>query len=177
MAPSGAGKSTLLSLLAGLASPESGAVSIFGQDPAAARKAGEIAWVGQTAHVFSGSIAANIALGRPEVDASAIAEALRVARLSRVAELHGRTPLGEGGTGLSGGEIVRLAVARAAASKSARLILADEPTAHLDAETARLVTESLLDLARGRTLIVVTHDTELAARMDRTVMLAAEVNA
>lgn len=177
MAPSGAGKSTLLSLLAGLASPESGAVSIFGQDPAAARKAGEIAWVGQTAHVFSGSIAANIALGRPEVDASAIAEALRVARLSRVAELHGRSPLGEGGTGLSGGEIVRLAVARAAASKSARLILADEPTAHLDAETARLVTESLLDLARGRTLIVVTHDTELAARMDRTVMLAAEVSA
>ena len=177
MAPSGTGKSTLLSLLAGLASPQGGTLRIFGKSPPGAREAGEIAWVGQSAHVFSGSITANIALGRPEVDTTAVGEALAVARLARVAELHGRTPLGEGGVGLSGGEIVRLAIARAAASASARLILADEPTAHLDAETARLVTESLIDLADGRTLIVVTHDAELAARMDRTITLSAEVNA
>lgn len=177
MAPSGAGKSTLLSLLAGLASPDGGTLTLFGKKPAAAREAGETAWVGQAAHVFSGSIAANISLGRPEVNATAIAEALTVARLSRVAEIHGRAPLGEGGTGLSGGEIVRLAIARAAASHGARLILADEPTAHLDAETARLVTESLLDLAKGRTLVVVTHDVELAARMDRTITLTTEIGA
>ena len=71
---------------------------------------------------------------------------------------------------------MRLAIARAAASQSARLILADEPTAHLDADTARLVTESLLDLAANRTLIVVTHDVQLAAHMDRTVTLAGEIN-
>lgn len=177
MAPSGAGKSTLLSLIAGLAAPEGGSLLLSGRLPAAARETGEIAWIGQSAHVFSGSIAANVSLGRDEVDAGAVATALAVARLSHVAESHGRAPLGEGGTGLSGGEIVRLAIARAAASAKARLILADEPTAHLDAVTADLVTESLLDLARGRTLVVVTHDATLAARMDRIVTLAAEEGA
>ncbi len=174
MAPSGSGKSTLLSLLAGLAALQAGKLAVFGRLPAAAREAGDIAWIGQSAHVFSGSIAANVSLGRPDVDADAVAGALAAGRLSHVAESHGRAPLGEGGTGLSGGEIVRLAIARAAANRKARLILADEPTAHLDAATADLVTESLLDLAKGRTLIVVTHDAALAARMDRTVTLVAE---
>lgn len=177
MAPSGAGKSTLLSLIAGLATPEAGSLLLSGHSPAAARETGEIAWIGQSVHVFSGSIAANVSLGRDEVDAGAVATALAVSRLSHVAESHGRSPLGEGGTGLSGGEIVRLAIARAAASKKARLILADEPTAHLDAVTADLVTDSLLDLAKGRTLVVVTHDAVLAARMDRIVTLAAEEGA
>ncbi|PZU88286.1 MAG: thiol reductant ABC exporter subunit CydD [Shinella sp.] len=177
MAPSGAGKSTLLSLIAGLAAPEAGSLLLSGNSPATARETGEIAWIGQSAHVFSGSIAANVSLGRTEVDAGAVASALAVSRLSHVAESHGRAPLGEGGTGLSGGEIVRLAIARAAASAKARLILADEPTAHLDAATAHLVTDSLLDLAKGRTLVVVTHDAALAARMDRIVTLAAEENA
>ncbi|MCM2394663.1 thiol reductant ABC exporter subunit CydD [Rhizobium sp. S95] len=177
MAPSGAGKSTLLSLIAGLAAPEAGSLLLSGHSPAAAREACEIAWIGQSAHVFSGSIATNVSLGRDEVDAGAVASALAVSRLSHVAESHGRAPLGEGGTGLSGGEIVRLAIARAAASTKARLILADEPTAHLDAVTADLVTDSLLDLAKGRTLVVVTHDVVLAARMDRIVALAAEEGA
>lgn len=177
MAPSGAGKSTLLSLIAGLATPEAGSLLLSGHSPAAARETGEIAWIGQSVHVFSGSIAANVSLGRDEVDAGAVATALAVSRLSHVAESHGRSPLGEGGTGLSGGEIVRLAIARAAASTKARLILADEPTAHLDAVTADLVTDSLLDLAKGRTLVVVTHDAVLAARMDRIVTLAAEEGA
>ncbi|MCX8998138.1 thiol reductant ABC exporter subunit CydD [Rhizobiaceae bacterium BDR2-2] len=176
MAPSGAGKSTLLSLIAGLAAPQEGRISIFGRDPAAARAAGGIAWIGQSAHVFSGSIAANVSLGRPDVGPQAVAGALEVARLTQVAGAHGKAPLGEGGTGLSGGEIVRLAVARAAASRNATLILADEPTAHLDSQTAGLVTDSLLDLARGRTLIVVTHDAKLAARMDRIVTLAPETD-
>ncbi len=171
VAPSGGGKSTLFSLIAGLAAPQGGHVAIGGREPAAAREAGEIAWVGQSAHIFSGSIAANVALGRPEVDEAAIAAALDVARLSAVARAHGKTPLGEGGAGLSGGEIVRLAIARAAASPSALLILADEPTAHLDAETAALVTESLIELAAGRTLVVATHDAALAARMDRVITL------
>ena len=177
MAPSGAGKSTLLSVIAGLAAPEAGSLLLSGHSPAKAREACEIAWIGQSAHVFSGSIAANVSLGRDEVDAGAVASALAVSRLSHVAESHGRAPLGEGGTGLSGGEIVRLAIARAAASTKARLILADEPTAHLDAATADLVTDSLLDLAKGRTLVVVTHDAALAARMDRIVTLAAEEGA
>ena len=167
-APSGAGKSTLLSLLAGLATPDAGQVLLFGTSAADARDAGLITWVGQNAHIFSGSITANVALGREDAD---VTTALRVARLEAVAETHGKAPLGEGGRGLSGGEVVRLAIARAAANPQARLIIADEPTAHLDAATAELVTESLLDLAKDRTLIVATHDAVLLARMDRVVTL------
>lgn len=169
-APSGAGKSTLLSLLAGLATQDAGQVLLFGTSAADARNAGSIAWVGQNAHIFSGSMAANVALGRADAP---VADALHVARLEAVAETHGKAPLGEGGRGLSGGEVVRLAIARAAANPWARLIIADEPTAHLDAATAELVTESLLDLAKDRTLIVATHDAALLARMDRVVTLIA----
>ena len=75
-------------------------------------------------------------------------------------------------TGLSGGEIVRLALARLALSRDAGLLLVDEPTAHLDPATAAQVTDALLQLARGRTLIVATHDAELAAAMHRVVELA-----
>ncbi|RDW11659.1 thiol reductant ABC exporter subunit CydD, partial [Paracoccus thiocyanatus] len=69
------------------------------------------------------------------------------------------------------GEALRLALARVAATPQAGLILADEPTAHLDAATADEITDGLLALARGRTLIVATHDRELAARMDRIIRL------
>lgn len=76
--------------------------------------------------------------------------------------------------GLSGGEALRLAIARAACNRDACIVLADEPTAHLDAETSSEITEGLLALARGRTLVVATHDPRLAARMDRTIVLDPE---
>ena len=79
--------------------------------------------------------------------------------------------IGENGVGLSGGEASRLALARIAAKPGVGLILADEPTAHLDTTTAEAVTETLLALAKGRTLIVATHDPVLAARMNRVVRL------
>ena len=81
--------------------------------------------------------------------------------------------IGEGGFGLSGGEALRLALARASATPQAGLVLADEPTAHLDRETAREITESLLRVSRGKTLVVATHDPVLAARMDRVITLNA----
>ena len=68
-----------------------------------------------------------------------------------------------------GGEALRLAIARAAADPQADLLLVDEPTAHLDAATAADVTERLLMLAQGKTLIVATHDPVLAARLDRSL--------
>ncbi|MEG2049467.1 MAG: AAA family ATPase, partial [Comamonas sp.] len=86
--------------------------------------------------------------------------------------------LGEGGQGLSGGEAVRLALARlAVAAPHAGVLLVDEPTAHLDPDTAALVTQALLQLAQGRTLLVATHDPLLAARMDRVVHLQAQEGA
>jgi ATP-binding cassette subfamily C protein CydD len=68
-----------------------------------------------------------------------------------------------------------LAIARAAATPHIDIILADEPTAHLDTETARDITDALLAVARGRTLVVATHDPVLAARMGRVIHIDASV--
>lgn len=173
MAPSGVGKSTLLALIAGLA-PASGSVRIGGEPlnaATAARLRASIAWVGQPPHIFPGTIASNVSLGRPRIGTGDIARALKAARLDDVASARGASPIGEGGVGLSGGEALRLALARAAARQGVSLILADEPTAHLDSETAAEVIDSLLAVSAGRTLIVATHDPLLANRMDRVIDL------
>jgi ATP-binding cassette subfamily C protein CydD len=86
-------------------------------------------------------------------------------------ERHILTPIGENGAGLSGGELRRLAIARALLGNTP-MILADEPTADLDGVTADEVRSALLDAARGKTLIVATHDVDLARRMDRIVTLS-----
>jgi ATP-binding cassette subfamily C protein CydD len=112
-----------------------------------------------------------VALGRPEVGPNETQIALQKAALSEVANAHGHASVGEGGSGLSGGEVLRLAIARAAANPDAGLILADEPTAHLDTATANHITESLLAISAGKTLIVATHDPVLANRMDRIITL------
>jgi len=177
LGPSGSGKSTLLALIAGLAPHEGGRIAIGGTPLTTATAAGlraHIAWIGQRPHIFAGSVSENIALGRPEIDRKNVDAALGIAGLQDVANAHGNAQIGEGGAGLSGGEILRLALARAAADPEKRLILADEPTAHLDAMTANGITESLLALSAGKTLIVVTHDPVLASRMDRIIILAAE---
>jgi ATP-binding cassette subfamily C protein CydD len=178
LAPSGAGKSTLLALIAGLAAPESGRILVAGQ-PLSASNAAElrrrIAWIGQRTHIFPGTLACNVTMGRTDIDPSSVSAALRLAGLEAAAARRGPAPIGEGGVGLSGGEASRLALARVAAMPGASLILADEPTAHLDTATARDVANALLALAHGRTLILATHDPVLAARMDRIVRLAPVV--
>ena len=176
MAPSGAGKSTLLALIAGLAPASTGSVRIGGEPlntATASRLRASMAWVGQPPHIFPGTIAGNVSLGRPGMETGDVARALKTARLDDVASARGSSPIGEGGVGLSGGEALRLALARAAAGQGAGLILADEPTAHLDSETAAEVIESLLAVSAGRTLIVATHDPMLASRMDRVIDLSA----
>jgi ATP-binding cassette subfamily C protein CydD len=96
---------------------------------------------------------------------------MRFAALEGVAQARPGVALGEGGGGLSGGEAVRLALARVAAHPGADLLLVDEPTAHLDGETAERVVDALMELARGKTLIAATHDPVLAARMGRVIRL------
>ncbi|MET3375255.1 ATP-binding cassette subfamily C protein CydD [Variovorax boronicumulans] len=175
--PSGSGKTALLSLLAGLMPATRGEIAIGGvplTEHTAATLRQRTAWMGQKPHVFAGSVEANVALGRADIGAPEVAEAMRFAALEDVAQAHPGTALGEGGSGLSGGEAVRLALARIAVHPHADLILADEPTAHLDTATAARVADALVALARGRTLIVSTHDPVLAARMDRTVSLGPE---
>lgn len=176
LGPSGVGKSTLVALVAGLAPVGGGRIAIGGTPLTAANAAelrARMAWIGQRPHIFAGKLADNVSLGRSDVGREAVATAMRVAALDEVARGRGEAPIGEGGAGLSGGEALRLALARAAASRGAGLVLADEPTAHLDRATADEVVERLLAFAAGRTLIVATHDPALAARMDRVVRLDA----
>lgn len=177
LGPSGSGKSTLLALIAGLAPSDAGQITIgnIALTPASAAdlRAG-IAWVGQKPHIFAGTIRDNIALGRPKVGFEETETALRKAALQDVVNARGTTHVGEGGSGLSGGEVLRLALARAAANPHAGLILADEPTAHLDTVTANEITQNLLAISAGKTLIVATHDPVLASRMDRTIVLPSK---
>lgn len=171
--PSGSGKTTLLSIVAGLA-PAGGAVRIGGvplDDSSAAGLRACMAWIGQKPHVFSGSVRGNVSLERDGIDSAAAGAAVRRAGLGHVAHATPGDSLGEGGIGLSGGELVRLALARAVCAPQAGLLLADEPTAHLDRDTATGVIDALLELAQGRTLIVATHDLTLAARLGRVVRI------
>ena len=176
--PSGSGKSSLLALIAGLLPSRGGLVEIDGiamADRSAGQLRARMAWMGQKPHVFAGTVHANIALADPRATSDRVQEAIRLAGLEQVDQAHPAATLGEGGMGLSGGEVLRLALARLAVrAKEADLLLVDEPTAHLDSETARHVGDALLSIARGRTLIVATHDPELAARMDRVIHLGTK---
>lgn len=173
LGPSGSGKSTLLGLLTGVVRPISGTISMDGRvltEDSAADIRTAIAWIGQHPHIFAGTIASNVSLGR-SVGRQQIAKALAVAKLSVLAEARGASPIGENGVGLSGGEALRLAIARIATQPHVGLILADEPTGHLDAATAADIADSLIALAHGKTMIIATHDLTLARRMDRIVRL------
>lgn len=171
---SGSGKTTVLSLIAGLVALQQGSITIGGvalSDTTVAALRTHMAWMGQKSHVFAGSVRANVALGRTGMDTQAVEAAIRFAGLDDVAQAHPGVALGEGASGLSGGEAVRLALARVVVHADADLILVDEPTAHLDTETAERVADALVKLARGKTLIAATHDPVLAARMQRVIRL------
>lgn len=175
MGPSGVGKTTLLRLLAGLVAPDEGHITVAGDaltaDTADAWRA-RLGWMPQAPHFLNASLADNISFGQP----GDINEALRTAAAGAVIEaLPGGTKalLGETGGGLSGGEARRITLARAVFARP-DILLADEPTADLDAETASLVMAGLEALAaRGCSLVVATHDPALAARMDRTIRIGS----
>jgi ATP-binding cassette subfamily C protein CydD len=178
LGPSGSGKSTLLALVAGLLVPQAGQIRLDGatlDESSIATARARMAWLGAKPHLFAGSLQGNLSLGREGLTQADLLAALR---LASAAEVVSHRPgglkggIGEGGLGLSGGEARRIALARAALAPQAGLILADEPTAHLDRESATAVTEGLLRLAEGRTLLMATHDPALASRMDRVVRLA-----
>ncbi|WP_457636739.1 thiol reductant ABC exporter subunit CydD [Oceanithermus sp.] len=174
--PSGAGKSTLVQLLLGFLTPQSGQVRAGGVelgqlDPADWRQ--RLAWVPQRPFLQEGTVRENLLLARPGASqeelerAAADAGALEfIEKLPRGWE----TLLGEDGGGLSGGQLQRLALARAFL-KNAPFVFLDEPTAHLDPESEARVHEALARLRRGRTLVVVAHRLDAAPLADRVVYL------
>ncbi|GAD24492.1 thiol reductant ABC exporter subunit CydD [Acidovorax sp. MR-S7] len=177
---SGTGKTVLLSLLAGLVPATAGLIEVGGvplTDASLPRLRSRMAWMGQHPHLFAGSVQHNVSLGRSGVDRHAVQHAMRVARLDGVAQAYPGAALGEGGTGLSGGEGARLALARLVVAKDIDLLLLDEPTAHLDSETAAQIVEAIKILAQGRTLIVATHDPQLVAWMDRSIDVSRRLDA
>ncbi len=178
LGPSGIGKSTLLEAIARLRLHE-GAIALD-QRPLAdwseAELRARVTMLGQKPRIFAGSMAHNIALARP---GASVADIRRAAELAYVAPFADALPegldtlLGEGGLGLSGGQVQRIALARIYL-RDAGLILLDEPTAHLDAELEQVVLDDLKLYARGRTLIIATHSLAVAARMDKAWRIAGE---
>ncbi|MEM7500334.1 MAG: ABC transporter ATP-binding protein [Pseudomonadota bacterium] len=164
--PSGAGKSTIFQLIERFHDPDAGRISIDGHDIADVTLASlrdRIAYVGQETFLFAGTVAENIALGRgqgaPGIDPAAIAAAARTANADRFIEALPdgyATQIGENGARLSGGQRLRLSIARAVL-RDPEILLLDEPTSALDAETEAHVVEALERVMRGRTTLIVAH--------------------
>jgi ATP-binding cassette subfamily B protein len=173
----GAGKSSLLSLVPRFYDVTEGRVSVDGvdvreHDLSVLRR--QTAFVFQETFLFSNTVAANIAFGHPE------ASRAQIERAARQAAAHEfilglpkgyDTMLGEYAVNLSGGQRQRLAIARALLT-CPRMLLLDDPTAALDAETTLQILASLRSAAEGRTTLLVTHRPQLLKQADRVVVLA-----
>lgn len=175
--PSGVGKTTVANLLVRFLDPEAGRVTLGGRDLRDYRQEdvrGAIAVAGQDSHLFSTSIRENVRLGRPAATDEDLENALREAQiLDWVLGLPEGwdTLVGEEGRELSGGQRQRLVLARALLS-DARVLVLDEPTAHLDSETATALMDSIFGATRDRTTLLITHRTEGLEHMDEVHTLA-----
>lgn len=174
--PSGAGKSTLLALLLRLYEPTGGRILIDGVDIRRYQRESlrrEIGVVLQDSMLFAVSVRENLAYGHPEATMDEIERAARAARAHEfIVDLPQGydTELAERGGTLSGGQRQRLCLARALVKAPAILVM-DEPTASVDAVSARLIHEAVAHAHRGRTLLVISHDYADMARFDRVVVL------
>jgi ATP-binding cassette subfamily C protein CydD len=174
---SGSGKTTLARLLLGLARPEEGRILVNGVDLAGRAGAtwrARMAWVAQQPFIFSGSLRANLLLGCPAATDAEIHAALDSAAATDFVEHLPAgldTLLGDRGAGLSGGELRRLALARAFL-RQADLVVLDEPTAGLDSANEQLVAAALQRLATNRTVLVISHR-EMTVRSAQQVAVMA----
>ncbi len=174
--PSGAGKSTIISLLLRFYEPSSGKVSFDGKgadtfDLSYLRS--QMALVPQEVLLFGGSILENIAYGKPEAERSAVEEAARRANAHDFIQAFPEgyeTLVGDRGVRLSGGQRQRIAIARAILADPAILIM-DEATSSLDAESERVVQEALEGLMQGRTSIIIAHRLATVKDADRIVVI------
>jgi thiol reductant ABC exporter CydC subunit len=179
--PSGSGKSTFASVAVRFLEPSAGTLELVGSDTTTdiRRLAGDdvrraICLCGQDPHIFDTSIAENVRLARPDANDEQVASALGRAQLTPWIESLPdglATLVGEHGARVSGGQRQRLSLARAILA-DAPIVVFDEPTEHLDEETASALVRDLLKATAGRTVVMITHRPELidsvewAARVD-----------
>lgn len=161
---SGAGKSTVLQVLLG-ALPYQGSLTVNGQDFAELQLDSwldGLDYLAQTPHFIEGSLADNLRLAQPEATGPQMRAALEQVGLGELLAGRGLDwPLQERGSGLSGGQLSRLALARLLL-RDRPLWLLDEPTAHLDPDSRRQIHQLLQQLGRGRSLILVSHSSSIA---------------
>lgn len=173
---SGSGKSTLARLLLGLDRAQSGRILVEGTnlaDLAPDDWFARVSWMPQRPTLFAGSLLDNIRMGLPDASLEAVITAATAAAahgfISRLPQGYG-TEIGERGQGLSGGEIRRIALARALL-KPADLLVLDEPDASLDAETAAEIRAAITRLPRSTAVLLIAHRLESAAMADRVLVM------
>jgi ATP-binding cassette, subfamily B, bacterial len=176
--PSGGGKSTIMKLLPLFVEPAGGRVLIDNvdiQSVSLKELRQHISWVSQTPQLFDGTIIDNLTDGDAyrEVTNEEIMDAIETANVSEFAAklpLGLASPAGENGGSLSGGQRQRVSIARALI-KDAPVVCLDEPTAALDAKSENLIRDSLLQMIKGKTVLMVTHRKSLLALMDIVYVL------
>jgi ABC-type multidrug transport system fused ATPase/permease subunit len=176
--PSGAGKTTIVDTLLGVLTPDSGQVLVSGLKPleASARWSGAISYLPQEVFISMGSVRENVCLGYPIEIASdeRVLECLRLAHLEEfVLGLPGglEARVGENGTQLSGGQRQRLGIARALFTNP-KLIVLDESTSALDAETEAAVSEAIVSLKGEITIVMIAHRLSTVRKADQVYYLS-----
>lgn len=174
---SGSGKSTLAHILAGLNDPESGTITVNGvtastlKDP---RWQHQIAYIPQDPHIFNTTLRNNIAFYKPDASQEEIERICSLMGLdSLLAELPQGidTVIGKGAHSLSGGQSQRIAFARAFLNKNCKVLIFDEPTAHLDIETEFELKERMLSLMENKLVFFATHRLHWLSAMDSVLLL------
>ncbi|WP_248621540.1 thiol reductant ABC exporter subunit CydD [Enterococcus cecorum] len=174
---SGSGKSTLMNVLSGFLAPKQGSILFNGKATTSFKQEDwqkQLIYIPQNPYVFRASLRENIAFYTPEADDAAIMQAIEVAGLS---ELLAQLPdgldtlIGEGARSLSGGQAQRIALARAFLDKNRKVLILDEPTAHLDIETEVELKNRMLPLMENRLVFFATHRMHWMHQMDYILVL------